>query len=54
MKFKSIKEFIDYIINFDNIQDILNSCQIQSERGLIFERLYDVIIIIYFSFNIYL
>ena len=30
MKFKNLKEFIDYIINYDNIQDILNSCQTQS------------------------
>jgi len=40
----TIKEFIDYIITFDNVDSILETCKNQSERGFIFERLYDVII----------
>jgi len=39
-----IKTFIDYIITFDNIDDILSKCNTQSEAGFIFERLFDVII----------
>ncbi len=40
----NIKSFIDYIITFDNIDDILNNCKTQSEKGFIFERLFDIII----------
>ena len=40
----NIKNFIDYIINFDNIDDILESCKTQSEKGFIFERLFDIVI----------
>ena len=40
----NIKDFINYIITFDNIYDILNNCKTQSEKGFIFERLYDIII----------
>ena len=40
----TIKDFIDYIINFDNVYDILNTCKSQSEKGIIFERLFDVVI----------
>jgi hypothetical protein len=32
-----IKDFIDYIITFD---DILQNCKRQSEKGFIFERLF--------------
>jgi hypothetical protein len=39
-----IKDFIDNIINYDNIDDIFNLCVNQSEKGFIFERLYDIII----------
>ena len=31
-------------INFNNINDILNNCKTQSEKGFIFERLFDIII----------
>ena len=40
----NIKDFIDYIITFDNIDDILENCKTQSEKGFIFERLFDIII----------
>ena len=39
-----IKDFINYIITFDNIDDILNTYTTSSEKGLIFERLFDIII----------
>lgn len=39
-----IKDFITYIITFDNIDDILDNCKTQSEKGFIFERLFDIII----------
>lgn len=39
-----IDEFINYIITFDNIDNILESCKNQVEKGFIFERLWDVII----------
>ena len=40
----NIKDFIDYIITFDNIDDILETCKTQSEKGFIFERLFDIVI----------
>ncbi len=40
----NIKDFIDYIITFDNVDNILENCKTQSEKGFIFERLYDIII----------
>jgi hypothetical protein len=40
----NIKEFIDYIITFDNVDDILENCKTQSEKGFIFERLFDIVI----------
>ena len=40
----NIKDFIDYIITFDNIDDILDNCKSQSEKGFIFERLFDIVI----------
>jgi hypothetical protein len=40
----NIKNFIDYIITFDNIDDILENCKTQSEKGFIFERLFDIVI----------
>ncbi len=40
----NIKSFIDYIITFDNIDNILDNCKTQSEKGFIFERLFDVVI----------
>jgi len=40
----NILKFIEYIITFDNIDDILDTCKIQSEKGFIFEKLFDIII----------
>ena len=40
----NIKDFIDYIITFDNIDNILENCKTQSEKGFIFERLFDIVI----------
>ena len=40
----NIKNFIDYIITFDNVNDILDNCVTQSEKGFIFERLFDIVI----------
>ena len=40
----NIKDFIKYIITFDNIDDILDNCKTQSEKGFIFERLFDIVI----------
>jgi hypothetical protein len=40
----NIKQFIDYIIAFDNIDEILETCKNQSTKGFIFERLFDIII----------
>jgi len=40
----NIKEFINYIITFDNVDDVLENCKTQSEKGFIFERLFDIVI----------
>ena len=40
----NIKDFIDYIIIFDEVDDILENCKTQSEKGFIFERLFDIVI----------
>lgn len=40
----NIKDFIDYIITFENIDDILQKCTTQTEKGFIFERLFDIVI----------
>ena len=40
----NIKDFIDYIITFDDVNYILENCNTQSEKGFIFERLFDIII----------
>jgi hypothetical protein len=40
----NIKDFIDYIITFNNIDDILDTYNSQSEKGFIFERLFDIVI----------
>jgi len=39
-----IKDFIDFIINFNNVDEILKLCKKQSEKGFIFERLFDIVI----------
>jgi hypothetical protein len=40
----SIKNFIEHVISFDCIDDILKSCLNKSEKGFIFEKLFDIII----------
>jgi len=40
----NIFNFIKYIINFDNVDDILENCKTQLDKGIIFERLWDIII----------
>lgn len=40
----NIKNFIEYIITCDNVDDILNTCGTNSEKGFIFERLFDIVI----------
>ncbi len=40
----NIKNFINYIITCNNIDDILENCKSQSEKGFIFERLFDIVI----------
>lgn len=40
----SIKDFIHHIIKFNNISEILDTCNCQAERGFIFERLFDIVI----------
>jgi hypothetical protein len=44
MNFTNTKNFIDHILTFDNVDDILNSFEKQTEKGIIFEKLYDIII----------
>ena len=40
----NIKDFIEYIITFDDVDDIFENCKTQSEKGFIFERLFDIVI----------
>ena len=40
----NIKNFIDSIITFDNVNCILENYKTQSEKGFIFERLFDIVI----------
>jgi hypothetical protein len=40
----NIKSFIDYIITFDNIIDILDTCKTPQDKGFIFERVFDIVI----------
>jgi site-specific DNA-methyltransferase (adenine-specific) len=40
----NIKDFIEYIINFDSVDDILENCKTQTEKGYIYERIYDIVI----------
>ena len=40
----NIRSFIEYIISFDNVNDILENCKTQSEKGFIFERVFDIVI----------
>ena len=40
----NIDNFIKSIITFNNIDDILDTCKNQSEKGIIYERLWDICI----------
>ena len=40
----TIKDFISYIITCNNIDEILNTCKTPSEKGFIYERLFDIVI----------
>jgi len=40
----NIKTFIDYIITFDNVDHILDTCKTPQDKGFIFERLFDIVI----------
>ena len=39
-----IKDFIHHIIKFDNVYDILDTCDTQSMKGYVYERLFDIVI----------
>ena len=39
-----IKDFIDFILTRNNVDDILDTCNTQSVKGYIFERLFDIVI----------
>jgi len=40
-----ITDFIDYIITFDNVNDILDNCKTQSFKNkTFFERLFNIVI----------
>jgi hypothetical protein len=40
----NIRNFIEFIIKFNNVIDVLENCKTQSEKGFIFERLFDIVI----------
>jgi len=40
----SVEEFINSTIKFNNVIEIINSCRTQSEKGSIYERLWDICI----------
>ena len=40
-------DFINYIITFNNIDDILEKCKNQSIKGFVFERLFDLARMVY-------
>jgi len=41
---KNLLEFIKYIIQFDNINDILNKIKDDNNKGQVFERICDILI----------
>ena len=41
---KKIIDFINDIIKYDNVDEILNTCKTHSEKGFVFERLFDIFI----------
>jgi hypothetical protein len=40
----TIKDFIYKIIKYNNVDEILNQCNTQSNKGFLFERLWDIVI----------
>ena len=44
MKNMNVEEFITYITTFKSVDNILDTCKNQSEKGFIYERLWDVCI----------
>ena len=44
-----IRDFINHIIKFQDVKSILDTCVNQSEKGFIFERLWDIVIKFGFS-----
>ena len=44
IKNMNIEEFITYIITFETVDSILDSCNNQSEKGFIYERIWDICI----------
>jgi len=51
MKKMIVSDFIEHIITFDNVSSILDICQTQSEKGFIYERLWDICIKFGFCMN---
>lgn len=41
---KNNRDFIDHIIRFNHVDDILAECKTQAEKGIIFEKLFDIVI----------
>lgn len=39
-----IEKFIDVILEYDSVEEILNLCQEYSEKGFVYERLWDIVI----------
>ena len=44
MKNMNVEEFMKYITTFESVDSILDTCKNQSEKGIIYERLWDVCI----------
>ena len=44
IKSMNMEEFINYIILFESVDSILDTCKNQSKKGFIYERLWDVCI----------
>lgn len=40
----NIRDFINNIINYNHVDNILDICKTQSEKGFVFERLFDIVI----------
>jgi hypothetical protein len=47
----NIGKFIETIIKYNSVNEILNKCKSQSEKGFIFERLFDIVIKFGFIFS---